>query len=337
MLARELVKRDGVKVQFITRGAGGAETFERYGIHVIKLPCRNTSLTRALFGTFDLTKTLLSLKSDILIQRGGGIETGIAGFAARWKRIPFLFMTSHDWDVDGTHAYKRGWLYGWIYRYGLLHSIATVTQSDYQRDLLEKNYDREIEVIRSSHPIPESIPHQKSGVLWVGRCETWKNPDKLIHLAKSLPEIPFTMVCPKANAPDLFETIQTQADSLDNVTFLAGIPFEESEKLFSEYQLFVNTSDQEGFPNTFVQACKWGTPIVSLNVNPDNLLEQRSMGVCANGNMETLAETIRDLLKDGEKWKRLSAAARDYALENHDIHINEERLYNLLQSMTARR
>mgnify|MGYP000962557701 FL=1 len=129
LLARALSQRPDVTVRMITRGQGAAESFLSDNIHVYKLPFRHRRETRSWLGAWDCLRACMNLPTDVLIQRGGGYETGITAFAARIRRIPFLFMTSSTWDVDGTHECHRGKLYGKTYLDGLRRSSALVTQT----------------------------------------------------------------------------------------------------------------------------------------------------------------------------------------------------------------
>ncbi|RJP33975.1 MAG: glycosyltransferase [Candidatus Omnitrophota bacterium] len=333
LLAKALVKRFGVEVQFITRGQGPFEIFEVDGIRVYKLAYRDFPPARTILGSWDLLRLLLSLKTDIYVQRGGGIETGIVGMASRMKNKPFLFMTSHSWDVDGTHEKNRGWIYGTLYMTGLRRAAGIVTQIQNQHDLLWHNYGRESLVLPSAHEIPAPIPIKKEGVMWVSRCETWKCPHVFLRLAEALPDLRFTMVCPQANSRELFLEISQKAAALNNVTFLPGIPFEETEPLFATHRLFINTSEKEGYPNTFVQAFKWGTPVVSLHVDPDAILSTRELGVCANGDETALRNAVKQMYCDEGWWKKYSENARSYANATHNVQVIVEKFYSLLQSL----
>ncbi len=332
-LSKELAKNYNVNIQFITRGSGPQEFFVKDQIKVYKMASRIKPFARSLLGAWDILRLLLSLKSSLFIQRGGGIETGITAFAANFKKKPFLFMTSHSWDVDRTHEKKRGWLYGKLYMFGLKRSAAVVTQTQDQSEMLFNNYGLNSLVLPSAHRIPETLPEKKKKVLWVGRCENWKNPHVYIEIAKALPHLSFTMVCPEANFPDLFEEISSQADRLDNITFLPGVPFEKTETLFAEHYLFINTSLKEGYPNTFVQAFKWGTPVLSLHVDPDSILTNYRLGMCAEGDESKLIHSIQSLLEDEQQWKEYSQNARNFAMENHDVKVIAKKLYSLIKSL----
>ncbi|MGC9329170.1 MAG: glycosyltransferase, partial [Candidatus Hinthialibacter sp.] len=256
LLARELAKQTDATIRFVTRGRGPAEEFLSGRLHIYKLPYRRLHLVRSVWGMWDCLRACMRLPADVYIQRGGGFETGITGCAARLKNKPFVFMTSSLWDVDGFHEAGRGFLYGKFYLYGLRRASVIITQTEQQQRLLQERYGRESVVMHSAHPIPDAIPENKEGVLWVGRCEPCKDPELFLNLARQTPSRFFTMVCPPANRMDVFERVQSMAQSIANLRFLPGVSFDETETLFASHKIMVNTSTQEGYPNTFVQAFK---------------------------------------------------------------------------------
>lgn len=330
ILATALAEKPETEVHFITRGQGPSETFpfEKFIVH--KLPYRKSSLARYILGSWDIYKKLLSLKADVLIQRGGGIETGITASAALVKKIPFIFMTSAIWDVDGTHAYRRGLVYGKTYLYGLMRASAVIVQSEIQQELLQNNYGVSSTLLRSAHAMPKEISNDKKGVLWISRCERNKRPDILLDLAEQLPHQQFTVVCPKANDLDFYNSIVERSRQYKNVSFHSGLPFEETEQLFASHRVFIITSEYEGFPNTFVQASKYGTPILSLYVNPDNILNHHRIGLFADGDMLRMQDSLKILLGNQELWEQFSKNARKYALEFHDVNKITDRFFQII-------
>jgi glycosyltransferase involved in cell wall biosynthesis len=330
LLAGRFSAMPGCEVHFVTRGHGPAETFAVDAVTVHKLPYRRTSLARRVRGSLDLYRMLRDLDADVYIQRGSGIETGIVGTVAKKRGRRFLFMTSHTWDVDTTHARHIGGIAGTVYLAGLRHADWIITQTNEQHDLLLRHYGKESLVLRSVHSIPKTIPSSKQGVLWIGRCEPWKNPECFLELAEHHPEIAFTMVCPKANSDSYFDAIREKASGVRNVAFMPGISFQETETLFASHKIFVNTSDHEGFPNTFVQAAKWGCPILSLTVNPDRILTEYEMGLCADSSVERLSQHLQLLLSD-EIWGWYSRNARHYAGQHHDITVIAGKIAEIIQ------
>ncbi|MBD3267400.1 hypothetical protein GF373_12090, partial [bacterium] len=166
-LAKTWTQYPNTRITFVTRGHGSKEYLSKFGIEIIKLPFHESATIRSTRGIYEILKELSSIPSDILIQRGGGIETGLAGYISRRKKIPLLFMCSSALDVDGTHARGRGKIYGFFYQYGLKQATHVVVQNEYQKTQLQQ-HNIESTLIRSSQEIPESIPSQKKGILWVG-------------------------------------------------------------------------------------------------------------------------------------------------------------------------
>jgi glycosyltransferase involved in cell wall biosynthesis len=106
---------------------------------------------------------------------------------------------------------------------------------------------------------------------------------------------------------------------MPNVQFLGFVPFADTEDLFRHARVFVNSSTAEGFPNTFVQAARVGTPVLSLEVNPDGILQSAGFGACADGDPAVLARQLDRLLDDSQTWERQSANAYEYFQREHDI------------------
>ncbi len=333
ILSKEFAKYPGVKVQFITRGQGSAETFESDGIEVHKLPYRSRSISRSIFGSLDLYRKLKELPSDVYLQRAGGVETGFTGAAAKRRKKPFLFMTCHQWDVDRTNERNLGLVGGWWYRHGLENTSFVITQTEKHKKLMLENYGKDSLVLRSAHLIPESIPTDKKGVLWVARCEPWKGPEAILDLAETMPDVSFTMVCPRSNEPELFANIASRAEKISNLHFIPGVPFDETESLFASHKILLNTSLHEGYPNTYIQSFKWGTPVVSQHINPDGILDERRMGMQTGDKLDDLAAAIRLLLNDKSRWNECSKNAREYAKEQHDSKVIAGKVFQILSDL----
>ncbi len=103
-------------------------------------------------------------------------------------------------------------------------------------------------------------------------------------------------------------------EKLNNLEFTGELPLEEVNKRLEEADLFINTSDYEGMPNTFIQAWMRQVPVLSLTVDPDGLLQKEGLGFRA-GSYERLVALTRQLLLDEEKRKRIGEKARLFAIE----------------------
>ncbi|HSV27879.1 MAG TPA: glycosyltransferase, partial [Sedimentisphaerales bacterium] len=154
--------------------------------------------------------------------------------------------------------------------------------------------------------------------LWMGRSAAVKGPTRFLELARLKPGLKFTMVCQPAADDMDFGKLASEAAGIHNLTFVPGVPFGQTDTYFAGAKVLVNTSDSEGFPNVFVQATKYGVPILSLNVNPDGFLDKYRCGLCAGGDWRRFVEML-DMLLDAANYAAYSENARGYFNENHDM------------------
>ena len=340
-LAKKISEHDDFSVSFFVADVG-QKPVERYGkIVVLKAyPIDNRKknffrkIYHGIFKKLVFFFKLTSLNPDVCVHRAAGIETGIICFFAKIFRRKFIYMVASLKDVDGGYA-ETYRIRGKIYEYGLKNTDLVLVQSKDQQKILKEKYGKHSEILKNSFPVPESREDGKREfILWVGSSQKLKQPEKFLELAKQFPDEKFLMVMPK-NDLILWEKIHREAEKVENLEFIERVPFENIDAYFRQTKLFVNTSTFEGFPNTFVQAAMFGTPIVSLNVNPDNFINEYGCGYCADGDMDKTKEQIKKLLENQEDWKVKSGNARRYAEENHDIEKNVEKLKEIIRSCLA--
>jgi glycosyltransferase involved in cell wall biosynthesis len=133
-----------------------------------------------------------------------------------------------------------------------------------------------------------------------------------------MPQERFTMICKEATDDKDYSQLATKAGRIENLEFISGVPFGQVESFFQRAKVFVNTSYSEGFPNTFIQAGKCGTPILSLKVNPDGFLDKYGCGLCADDDWRLFVDMLKQML-DIVRAGEYAANSRRYVLENHDV------------------
>jgi glycosyltransferase involved in cell wall biosynthesis len=116
-----------------------------------------------------------------------------------------------------------------------------------------------------------------------------------------------------------------------NLRYLGEMPIDEVNRILAESHILVNTSDYEGFPNTFVQAWFREVPVVSLHVDPDDILKREGLGF-HSGDFETLVRDTRRLIEDTDLRTHMGRRARAYAVENHSLMRNLDKVARFLEA-----
>ncbi len=290
-------------------------------------------------------RLLRQLDPDVIYTRVG---SPLVGFAARYCHQFGKRLVHHIARVDDVlprtqiptknalQAVERR-----IYEYGLVHADAIIAQASYQAELLERHFRRSnIEVIANYHPTPQFAPAKDSAfktVLWVANIKEAKRPGLFIELAERsilLHDTRFVMV--GALSDERYEPLLARARELPNFHYAGAAPLEDVNRLLESAHLFVNTSAAmgEGFPNTFIQSWLRGVPVVSLECNPDGLLDSGDLGSCAQGDSQRLARDVQTLLSDTTRLTRMADNCRRHALTTYASD-NLERVQRVLESRPA--
>jgi len=104
--------------------------------------------------------------------------------------------------------------------------------------------------------------------------------------------------------------------ALPNVDYRGRVSPDEAMKIIADAAIFLSTSEEEGFPNTFTQAWSAGTPVISLTVDPGELIDRIGMGTVAQSIDDAVAR-IHALMQSPERRDEIAHRARAFIEENH--------------------
>ena len=113
-----------------------------------------------------------------------------------------------------------------------------------------------------------------------------------------------------------------------NIILIGRKSRKETLELISNARALINTSYYEGFSNTFLEAWAAGVPVISLNVNPGNVLEKYHLGICCEGDLNRMKQSIES---DGTATfdKRNSVY---YVSEFHNFETAADRFLKILNN-----
>lgn len=246
---------------------------------------------------------LVRRRHAVYITQSPSFITGVVRVASWLAGGRLLHMCAHDDEARGMADATLSSPARWLHHLGMRRADLITCQNAVQSEAIAAHFRRQARLV--PNPLPDgeaALPaEQRAGLLWVGRDVDWKCPEALLTLARRLPRVPFTMVCQPQPDRDA-DRLRRAAPS--NVRFLPGLPYREAARLFGAHRALVCTSRTEGFPNTFYQAASVGTPILSLNVDPDGTIARHDAGyVCAN-DLAVLERRCAELAEDGGPWRK---------------------------------
>ncbi len=337
-LGTKLAENPRYQITYLV-GDFGQDKIERYANVLLYRgvkPFFGIAFYKTIYAVIKSFYHFLRINSDIYIDRTASPRLGYLAIYCWLFRKKLIFMTAHEMDCSGEYENQNSRLFGWFYRFGLYRAHIIITQNQGQKEQLMKRYGLKSSVIKSLFVINKNKVKKKETILWVSRCSWWKNPDLFLTLVQRFPKNNFVMIAPAAvGENDLFTKIKNKARVLPNLVFSDGVPFKSVQHYFDEAKVFVNTSLYEGFPNTFFQAGLGHTPVLSLNVNPDNVLNVYHAGLCANGDFERLCDLLETLLQDSSLWEALSQGVFNYVQKNHDIDVIIKEYEDLLGKLVG--
>lgn len=314
-LGMELAKDKRFFISFVTADYGQRDDQIIKGIRLIKsLDFGKNSLS----GACKIWKALKKANAEIYVIKtaSSGVPL-LAKFCSFYKR-KFIYRTAHQDECDGTYM-KQHPLLGRMFVKALRRADIVFAQNTSDAEKLKSLYGIDSSVIANGHYLPDLTEQfKRDSILWVGRSADFKQPQLFLELPGKFPNEKFIMICPQAVGDTEYESLKSRADAIDNLQLIQRVPFGEIDSYFKRAKVFVNTSRAEGFANTFIQACKWGGAIASLNVNPDDFLTRYSCGVVCGGSMEHLVEGLAKLL-DKDRYIEIGQNGRKYVEDNHDI------------------
>ena len=335
LLSKEFAKKNTINVNVITGNhkihKNRIETYQNIKIFKV-LPLKRTFLNVLKF-IIIFFLTLIQIKPDIVIQRTASPSTGLCAFYCKLFRKKFIYSISNKPEVNGKA--EKGVL-GKFYKYGLNNATIIIAQNNNQIFELEKYKKRKIgniKVIKSGYNIIKKDNIEKKNILWVSRAIKWKRAEIFLKLAQKMPNKDFIIICNQANNNIYWNTISDNAFKIHNLKFLDFIPFHKIDRYFLEAKIFINTSVYEGFPNTFIQAFMNKTPVISLNVNPDEILTKNKIGIFCHDDLKKMEFSINQLFENKELYDSYSKNAFNYVKNNHDIKIISKKWFELIEKI----
>ena len=313
LLARALARR-GHEVSMVVADYGQDDGARWDAIRVLKAYAPSAGLPLLRFvhprGT-GLWAALARADADLYYTSCAGMQVGLLAAFCAYAGRRFVFRTASDTDCDRSRLLVQFARDRWLYAYGLRRADAILVQSAWQAEALARSYALPGRVAEMFVDQPSAAAERDIDVLWVSNIRKVKRPDRALALAWRLPEATIHMVGgPLRGEEALFQAVRNAASTRSNIVFHGRLSYWDTNRLYDRARLLVNTSDIEGFPNSYLQAWVRGVPVVTL-IDPDRVIEREGLGA-AVGSPAALVAAVRHLLDDAATWQTLSDRCRNF-------------------------
>ncbi|MBI9059640.1 MAG: glycosyltransferase family 4 protein [Labilibaculum sp.] len=335
LLATELNKEN--EVFFISVGHDTDEILDLDGIKVYTLKI-NRILDRAFlyYPTFRKIQNILNREEPSLIYQRvlDSFSFHLSKYVYEYK-IPYYLHIADEYSLRFPSTLSGRVRY-FFFKSIIKTQVQFIVQTDNQKELLSYYGIKPILKIYNLHPDPDSKPSKESkdcvdkSILWIGSARMVKRMEKYLDIANSYKDFKSFKfyIIGRIEQGKYGDTLINRIKQMSNVIYLGENENDYVNNMIVKSDILVNTSDSEGFSNTFIQAWLRGVPVVSLNSNPDGLMDKYELGYHCNGDMSMVTKCVYDLLHDNFTYNRISnnsylIAKQLFSLDNNISQFKE--------------
>lgn len=314
------------------------------GVNLINIPSWNKGpkgVRLFLYRIPLLWKILTEQNADFYYVRMREYLHLVPYLAAKKTKGKFIIGIAHDLDVLGILKNLK-----YDYKFNIFKFFTLYLPNDLVFNSLLKKSDY-ITLQHSGQKIDANSIKGKTGIfpnifdkrnlpvidnpdqdyfIHVGSLTVLKGTKNLYQLINSLDKrIQIIIVGqPKGR---ISQKIYAQLNKFENVILKGRQNHKETLRLIANAKALINTSNFEGFPNIFLEAWATGVPVISLKINPGNIINKYNLGICCENDLQKMKTCIElDETHNFDKNKLIN-----YVWEFHDFNTAADRFINLLQ------
>lgn len=318
LIGKELAKK-GYEIIFIDFDYGQKQYETIQGIKIIKTykPQKKENVLEYILHIPLLLNALRKTQADLFYQRTGVYFIPI--IFAKIVKKPFVYSIPGDKIVSSPE--KTISIIEHLQHFDISHADCIIVQSEYQRMRLKQNFGKNSKLIKSLCVIENNgiQKNQTPLVIWVANFRELKQPRIFLELAKKFPDVEFCMIGgPYSGSENFFNRIKSEAEKIRNIQLAGFVPLHKVNRYFEKAWVVINTSSSEGFPNTFFQAWSNFTPVLSLYVDPDEIICKNNLGIHSR-EFSQMVTDLDTLLKDDNLRRQMGLNGRRYVEKEHSI------------------
>jgi glycosyltransferase involved in cell wall biosynthesis len=282
------------------------------GVRMVRYPDKRPTL---MYGLWKLRQE----KPDWFHVMGASPNLWISAVTAHLWGIPCAYALSHDLGCSPRKALTRR-RYLWpLYAMGLRAVDRILAQHVHQIALLEPGLRPKAYHMNN---IVEGLAVEKVDepyISWIGWLRRVKRPHLLIQIARALPHLRFVVCGPVMDfGPDIEygQQIVEEFKQVPNIDYRGYVDREETLRIIAQSSLLLSTAIAEGFPNTFLEAWISSVPVISLEIDPGDIIAKHDNGLVVASADEAI-QAIKDLYNQPDRLEALGKNGYDYVHQFH--------------------
>ncbi len=308
LLANALASH-GIYVVVIDREARSSFQYQR-NIWIEALPNWDRGIRGLRFFTHripNLIRCLRSANASVYYVRGCTYLFFLPLYVARRLRAKFVMALSHDSELWTFHERykifyrKNANLWDWIstiipneLAYAIIprSSNLILVQHRSQQELADKCGFKSMlfpNIVNSDISQVER-KRERRNVLIVGAITSRKSLHLLVPVIKKLNSTTFEFIGAPGDTKGI--RIQKELQLCPNVVLHGRLNRKQTLDKVAGAKVLLNTSQMEGFPNAFLEAWALGTPVISLFVDPGDVIKTHRLGYVCDGDISLLENLI---------------------------------------------
>lgn len=282
-------------------------------------------------------RVLKNQKADVYYCRIRDFRHILAYWASRQVKAKFILALASDLDVKNTLTRLRylyfaetagvWWLFNGllseiVYSWLLRHSDLVLVQHEGQKkSLRQKGIPSTILYnLIDIKNAPMSKNGESDDFCYVGSLDRRKGFIDFFNLVKTSQAYNFKIIgSPRDKTGQrYFNRLKT----IKNVTLLGRLNHSDTLSHIAGSRALISTSPLEGFPNIFIEAWTCGVPVLSLYVDPGNVIEREGLGFVAKGDLHRLYSAMAETRVTPE----MEARMKTYVMQKHvlnEVRLNE--------------
>lgn len=312
---------DTFEVHFIVGDYGQSQNEHRKGIqlHRAYTPDHTSPIYDKFIKFQKLYGAIKRADADVYVLRGSPEKVAVIFPLIKTLRKALVYHVPVDSYVEPPleldPVRKR------LYIAALPRLKKIITQTQYQSDQLEQHWNVSSTIIPNGYPPADVVDTHDSRkhFLWVGRLnKSSKRPHRFLDVADSVPDHQFVLI----GIPEdkkYSNKIRQRAKNTPNVTYAGQIKPSKIHKYYRRAIALLNTSTNEGFPNTFLEAWRYATPVLSLEYDPNRFLGTDSYHGFADSNFSRFVSLTEQIGESPELRRELGSLSMEVFTERYQL------------------